>query len=269
MRPLYSFLFLLFLLSSLLPLLPYPTYADGRGGKEAAGQGARNECVILLHGLARTSKSMNKAAQCLTQSGYYTANISYPSRKKTIPELAEDAVGRGIAACRLCGADTIHFVTHSMGGILVRWYFAQHRTDRPKELGRVVMLAPPNGGSEVVDKWQNMPGFFWLNGRAGMQLGTDKKSIPSRLGAVDYETGIIAGTKSFNPILSLSLPNPDDGKVSLEKTKVAGMKDFIALPVTHTFIMKNDSVIEQVKSFLATGSFLHKKDGKKEGDNAK
>ncbi len=211
---------------------------------------AIDDCVVLLHGLARTSDSMNMLESELQKSGYRVANIDYPSRQKAIEELAEPTINEGLTACS--EASTVHFVTHSLGGILIRYYLERHSI---KQLGYVVMLAPPNQGSEVVDNWQNVPGYKALNGPAGIQLGTHSQSIPNQLGSVDFPLGIIAGNRTFNPILSLSLPNPDDGKVSVESTKVDGMTDFIEVPHTHTFIMRSEQVIQQVIYFLQHGKF--------------
>ncbi|MCR9259261.1 MAG: hypothetical protein NXH95_06035 [Pseudomonadaceae bacterium] len=210
----------------------------------------KSECVVLLHGLARTADSMNMVQSHLEKSGYDVANLDYPSRHKPIEELAEPTIKEGLEACS--DASKVHFVTHSLGGILIRYYLEQHNI---QQLGHVVMLAPPNQGSEVVDKWQNVPGYKTLNGPAGLQLGTHNGSIPKQLGSVDYPLGIIAGTRTINPILSLSLPNPDDGKVSVQSTKVEGMADFIEVPHTHTFIMRSEQVIQQVIYFLQHGHF--------------
>lgn len=213
-----------------------------------------SDCVVLLHGLARTEASMEKLASVLSQEGYEVANVSYPSRKYPVEELSKIAVERGLSKCP--GDDTIHFVTHSLGGILIRYYLEKNDLEG---LGRVVMLAPPNQGSEVVDNLRDLPGFTLVNGPAGSQLGTDEDSISSKLGPVHFELGIIAGTKSMNPILSRYLPNPDDGKVSVESTKVKGMNDFITVPHSHPFLMRAPETIKQVVSFLRTGSFIHEK----------
>jgi len=211
-------------------------------------------CVVLLHGLARTSSSMQELAEALSVAGFSTSNIDYPSRTAKIEKLALNAVPRGLADCRLKESDTIHFVTHSLGGILVRQYLAEHVID---ELGRVVMLAPPNHGSEVVDALSDIPGYEFLNGPAGQQLGTGPDSVPNRLGGVAFDLGVIAGTSTFNPILSQLLPNPDDGKVSVESARVAGMCGFLTLPYTHTFIMQSEEVAEQVIHYLKQGRFDH------------
>jgi pimeloyl-ACP methyl ester carboxylesterase len=215
----------------------------------AAGS-LRADCVVLLHGLTRTSASMATLATAFGEAGYTVANIDYPSTRFSIEELAPEAIANGIAACPVDGK--IHFVTHSLGGILVRYYLAHNEFAR---LGRVVMLAPPNQGSGVVSAMHEVPGFAWYNGPAGLQLGTDAESMPLQLPAVTYPVGIIAGTKTINLILSQFLANPDDGKVSVENTKVAGMTDFIEVPYSHPFIMKRKPVIELALRFIATGSF--------------
>ena len=209
-----------------------------------------NECVILLHGLARSDSSMKTMAAELNNAGYTAINYDYPSTRHPVEKLAYDAISDALSQCP--EQSTVHFVTHSMGGILVRQYLSQHSIEN---LGRVVMLGPPNQGSEVVDTLHNMPGYELINGPAGHQLGTDIESIPNKLGPANFELGIIAGTRSINLILSTMLPSTDDGKVTVENTKLEGMKDHIALPVTHPFMMKNQDVIEQVIHFLKSGSF--------------
>lgn len=208
------------------------------------------ECVILLHGLARTNVSMLAMEKAISHAGYRAINYHYPSRQFSIAELAELAVSETLAQC--AGATRIHFVTHSMGGILVRQYLSQHKIEK---LGHVVMLGPPNHGSELVDLLADLPGFKTVNGPAGMQLGTGAMSVPNSLGPVDYSLGVIAGTQTINLILSTMLPKPNDGKVSVESTKVEGMTDHIELPATHPFMMWNPDVIDQVLFFLKQGHF--------------
>lgn len=210
------------------------------------------EEVILLHGLCRTSRSLVKMEQALTEAGYRVRNVDYPSRMATIQKLADDAVGRAVADCQADGATKIHFVTHSMGGILVRSYLARHSIP---SLGRVVMLAPPNQGSEVVDRLGGFFVFKWLNGPAGNEMGTVTNSTPNQLGPAVFPVGIIAGDRSINWINSLLIPGPDDGKVSVERTKLTGMTDHMVIHVTHPFIMRNREVIRQTIHFLSTGQF--------------
>lgn len=212
------------------------------------------ECVVLLHGLARSADSMTKLEEALRGAGYAVANIDYSSRANPIEVLAPEAVGRGLDECRKHSPERIDFVTHSLGGILVRYQLAR---DTAPELGRVVMLGPPNQGSEVVDTFGKVWGFDSLNGPAGKQLGTDAASVPLSLGPVTYPVGIIAGTDSVNPILSSSIPGEDDGKVSVERAKLEGMADFITLPVSHPFLMRDDEVIRQTLAFLRDGRFDH------------
>ena len=212
----------------------------------------KSENVILLHGLCRTSHSMSKMQRALEDAGYMVWNVDYPSRTALIPKLADDAIGKALAECRRNGATKIDFVTHSMGGILVRSYLARHSVP---DVGRVVMLAPPNQGSEVVDKLGRFGLFKWINGPAGKEMGTDKDSLPNQLGPANFSLGIIAGDRSFNWINSLLIPGPDDGKVSVERARLNGMTDFIVIHATHSFIMRNSEAIRQTVAFLQTGTF--------------
>ncbi|MDX1490257.1 MAG: hypothetical protein R3332_03160 [Pseudohongiellaceae bacterium] len=213
---------------------------------------ANASCVILLHGLARTDNSMEKMDKGLTDNGFTVINLGYPSRQNTIEELASMAIEPALAQCD--GEQDISFVTHSLGGILVRQYLRSHHI--PK-LAHVVMLGPPNHGSEVVDKLGDFPGFHFLNGDAGLQLGTGELSVPNSLGPANFDVGIIAGNRSINWILSALIPGDDDGKVSIESTKLKGMSDHIEMAATHTFMMSNDEVIAQVIYYLHHGKFEH------------
>jgi len=212
------------------------------------------ECVVLLHGLARSAYSMKKLEDHLTKEGYTVANIGYPSRRHSVETLANIAIEQGIRVCRKHDCDRIHFVTHSLGGILVRIYLKQHLLDN---LGRVVMLGPPNHGSEIVDNLKGNFAFRLFNGPAGSQLGTHAIDIPNSLGPVDFELGVIAGTRHANPLLSVYLSKSHDGKVSVASTRIEGMTDFLALPTMHSFMMRNEIVIEQTIYFLAHGCFQH------------
>lgn len=211
-------------------------------------------CVVLLHGLGRTEASMDRIAAALSTDGYTVANVDYPSRSAPIAELAGLAVGTGLDRCRQAQASPVHFVTHSLGGILLRHYLADRRIE---DLGRSVMLAPPNQGSEAADAFRDVPGFGLLNGEAGAELGTGEDSVPLGLGAVDFDVGVIAGDRSIDPVTSLVLPNPDDGRVSVERTKVEGMRDFIVLHHSHAFIMRSHETIRQIRHYLSHGRFDH------------
>ena len=212
------------------------------------------ECVILLHGLGRTSRSLNKMADALQAAGFRPVNLDYPSRKKTIQELALETIERGLGRCARMQARTVHFVTHSMGGVLVRYYLSRHR---PENLGRVVMLSPPNRGSEAADHLRDSALYKWFNGPAGQQLVTGPEGLPEQLGPVDFPLGIITGNQHsfFDAWLADVIPGTDDGKVSVERAKVEGMADFLVLPYSHPFIMNAEEVIEQTLHFLRGGRF--------------
>jgi hypothetical protein len=199
---------------------------------------------------------MQPMAKALQAEGYATVNVDYPSRSGPIEDLVALSVQPGLAQCRQTGATTLHFVTHSLGGILLR--FAQSTSPIP-DLGRVVMLAPPNQGSEIMDKAGDWPGAILVGGEAGLQLGTGgENSIPARLGPVDFELGVIAGTGTINFFMSAMLPDPDDGKVSVASTRVRGMKDFMIVDDSHHSIVSDPAVIANARAFLRTGTFLHR-----------
>lgn len=223
-----------------------------------AKAGDSSDCVVLLHGLNRSWRAMQPMAEALREAGFATANVDYPSQAGSVQVLAPLAVDTGLQECRRAGAERIHFVTHSIGGILLRY---SHEQNPIPDLGRVVMLAPPNQGSEVIDVTRNWPTTGIFAGEAGMQLGTDENSIPAQLGPVDFELGVIAGTRTMNPVMSAMLPNPDDGKVSVANTKVDGMDDFLVVRNTHHYITNSDVVIRNTASFLKTGAFIDSRDG--------
>lgn len=222
-------------------------------------EGGLNECVILVHGLGRTYHSMGKMQKKLTQAGYHTVNLDYPSRKQNIEELAVNYIPPVLEECAKFKSGKIHFVTHSMGGIVVRMAVKQNRPDK---LGRIVMLSPPNGGSEAVDDLKERWYFSWVNGPAGQQLSTHEHSLPNRLGPVDYPVGIIAGNEQafFDSWLLSFFQGANDGKVSVERTKVEGMTDFIVVPQSHSFIMNGDNVQAETIHFLKNGYFSDKRE---------
>ncbi|HEY1075247.1 MAG TPA: alpha/beta fold hydrolase [Fontimonas sp.] len=208
--------------------------------------------VVLLHGLARSASSMDDMARSLEQAGYRVCNIDYPSREHEIAELAAKFVAPEIARCVADPAQPLNFVTHSMGGIVVR---ELARTGAVQPIGRVVMLGPPNHGSEVVDRLGGWSIFGAINGPAGGQLGTAEDSVPQSLGPAGFEVGVIAGNHTINWINSLMIPGPDDGKVSVESAKLEGMRDFVIVPESHPFLMMDPQVIGLTIGFLQSGCF--------------
>lgn len=208
--------------------------------------------VVLLHGLCRSRASMRPMERALVTAGYRVENVGYPSRTNSIAALADAVLGEVMERAAREDVEPVHFVAHSLGGILIRSYFARHPDER---LGRVVMLGPPNAGSEIVDRLGSWWAFRTIHGPAGGELGTDPDSVPNRLGPVGFQLGVIAGDRSINWINSLMIAGPNDGKVSVERTKVEGMRDHRRVHATHPFLMRNGSAIALTIRFLRTGSF--------------
>ena len=210
---------------------------------------------MLLHGLGRTRYSMRRLERTLQARGYETLNHGYPSRSGDIASLAAS-----MAQVVTAWADNgpLDFVTHSLGGILVRAAVASGALPRDR-MGRVVMLGTPNEGSELADLLPTIPviGSFYarVTGPAGLELGTTADGVPGRLPPVDFEVGVIAGDRSWNPWFSALLGEPNDGKVRVERTRVAGMTDFLVMPHWHPLLVSATDVIEQVVHFLECGAF--------------
>ena len=207
------------------------------------------DTVVLLHGLARSERAMRPLERRLEAAGYRVHNLPYPSTElppeALVAHLAEQLAG--------CCADVARpsFVTHSLGGILLRAYLAEHAAG----VGRVVMLAPPNHGSELADVVAGSSLLRLAFGPTAAQLGTDLASLPNRLPPATYELGVIAGTRSINPLSGLLLPGDSDGTVSVASTRLAGMADFVTVPTSHTFILRSDAAGEQAVEFLRHGRF--------------
>jgi pimeloyl-ACP methyl ester carboxylesterase len=210
------------------------------------------DCVIVLHGMGRTERSMSKIEDRLQEAGYLVWNHHYESTSGTIASLSESAIGDGLRFCALKQVEKVHFVTHSLGGILVRHYLQDKEIDN---LGRIVMLAPPNRGSEVVDTLREYRLYGVAMGPAGMALGTGSDSLPNQLKPISGEIGVIAGNSTSDPWFSPIIPGEDDGKVSVERAKLEEMKDFLVVDSGHTFIMRDDEVIDQILYFLQEGKF--------------
>jgi pimeloyl-ACP methyl ester carboxylesterase len=244
MRLIIGLLFSLYLLS---------TQSCTMETEPISASNVEGDYVILLHGLQHSPLSMKRMEKSLSRFGYRVINHPYPARKQSIEQLAEENLHQLVTTCCDSSGTTVHFITHSFGSLILRYYLKRHKLPN---LGRVVMLSPPNQGTELVDRYKDNPVFQLMNGPAGMQMGTDDESLPLQLGPVNYEVGVIAGTRSLNPLASRHLEGPDDGVVAVESTKVDGMADFLVTPFSHTFIMMSTDIIQQTIHFLQHGAFI-------------
>ena len=185
-------------------------------------------------------------------NGYQIRNTAYPTRPYDVDELVQRYVVPAVAACP--AARPIHVVTHSLGGILIRAYLQERSLPAGS---RVVMMAPPNHGSEVADHVRYWPLYRWWMGRVGQQLGTGPDAIVHRFRPIDAELGVIAARRSLQPWFSWLLPGDNDGAVSVASTRLAEMRDFIVVDSSHTLLMFSREVRRQVRHFLAEGCFAH------------
>ncbi len=240
---LYSALFLL------LCLIIMPS------SKTIAQNNRKNEIVILLHGIGNTKWNMYFAETALKQEGYATYNLSYPSLEYDIPKLSAFIEEKLESVGLWRDYAKVHFVTHSMGGLIARTYLNDNKDNIPKtRMGRVVMIAPPNQGSEVSDFLQDFFLYQWSYGPAGQQLTTAYQQQQD----IDlyYDLGIIAGRKEWPyPVARLLIPEESDGRVAVSRTKLKGMKDHITIPATHTFISWKASTHQHIIDFLKNGRF--------------
>ena len=188
----------------------------------------------------------------LLAEGFGVCRVDYPSTRDSIDTMADTALGEAVRRCENAGAQKIHFVAHSMGAIMVRYFLQQQKL---LNLGRVVLLSPPNHGTALVDKFQWSRLFHKLNGPGGMALGSEEGGFIQSLAEPDYEFGILMSTKTINPVASSFIPGKDDGRVSIKSSKLDGMKDFQLVRCNHHVIMKKEETIQQVVRFLVTGVF--------------
>ncbi|MDH5722341.1 MAG: alpha/beta hydrolase [Alphaproteobacteria bacterium] len=213
----------------------------------------KGETVILLHGILRSKMDMYPITKYLEGKGYDTLNILYPSRQQSLEELT-NFIHEKIQTTDHCLENKeLHFVTHSMGSLIARYYITIHK---PENLGKVVMLGPPNTGSEFADFLSETkiiaPLFKHIYGPAGQQLRTDYTHIDKD---ITYPLGVIAGNMSINPLAPWVLPGEHDGIVPVERTKIEGMTDHIVVQATHSFMMFNPKVMGQIHHFLEYNKF--------------
>ena len=215
----------------------------------------KNETIVLLHGILRSKMDMIALEKSLAENGYDCINILYPSREKKLEDIAEFVDTQIKSHASFSPEKPLNFVTHSMGGLVTRYYIA---TYTPENLGKVVMLSPPNSGSEFADFLSEnkylSPLFKGIFGPASEQLKTTHRHID---GDITYPLGIIAGSASINPLAPWILEGEHDGIVPVERTKIEGMTDHITLHSNHTFMMFEPKVINQVLYFLENKRFKH------------
>ena len=221
-------------------------------GRPHAAIGAGGRPLILLHGLGRTRLSMWRLSRRAAARGWVVHNVGYPSRWGTIDRHAE-RVGRALAALA-ARTGPLDAVTHSLGGIVLRAAVAGGWLPA-SALHRVVMLAPPSAGSELADALSRSVLFRLTVGPAGPQLRTGAEGVPGALPPVPFEVGVVAGSRATNPLFARAFRGPNDGKVSLERAAVPGMRDFVAVPCGHTFIMDDPAAVRQLFHFLEHGTF--------------
>ena len=195
------------------------------------GAADNRECVVVLHGLARSSRSMSRLVERLSDAGFLVDSLDYPSTRDAFDELVailSRAVEHDSASC-----PKIDFAGYSLGALLVRAYL---RRTHPKGLGRVVMIGPPDYGTEIVDFIGGTWLFHAIFGAVGSELGTSPRRLPARLGPPNFDFGVIAGNEPINPFGWWLIPG-GNGEVSVESTRLEGMSDFIVVPENHTFMM--------------------------------
>jgi hypothetical protein len=209
--------------------------------------------VVMLHGLLRSRQHMNKLAQALTKDGYRVINVDYPTRTAPLEELI-DIVWAKLEQAGVDKAPKLDMVGYSLGALIARGLIHQHQ-DLP--IDRVVLLAPPNDGSEVADFHQDNPLYQWIAGPVGQQLTTGNPMLSQILGESldNVYVGIIAGSQTIDPLHSHLFPGPHDGKVSVFSTLLPGAKDHIVVEANHTFFPQTEAVIEQTRFFLEHGYF--------------
>ncbi len=210
--------------------------------------------VVLLNGLGRTARSMTRLRITLSNHGYRVINVTYPSTRFPIKYLSDVWLDHLWKDHIAAPAARVEVVTHSQGGVLLRQYLSNHTVPN---LGRVVMLAPPNHGSEIIDHLKACVPLRHCLGPGRLELGTGPNDVPGLLGPANFECGVIAGDRSLNPFLSAMLTGPNDGKVTVASAKLEGMRDFLVLHNSHTWLMWRKQTIRQTLNFLTSGHFDH------------
>ena len=220
--------------------------------KGFAEQDNGREHVILLHGLAMSSLIMTPLELYLEKHGYIVHNIDYPSTSKTIDAVASEYLRPVVESILEENDVEVHIVTHSMGGIVARYYLSIYPGTSIKSM---VMIAPPNRGSTMAELLKKYTIARWFFGPSLEQLSTGSGSILSSMAPLHIPTGVIAGCASMNPMNSLLIPGEDDGTVAVMHTPIKGMSDFAVIPRSHSGILFHKEVYAMVVRFLRKGRF--------------
>lgn len=229
-----------------------PCYLPGITQTKVEVLPGKGDHIVLLDGIAHDGLNMKGLAKTLSDQGYQVLNLGYPSTQLSIKEIAEHYLPAHFATHLPEDNRPVHFITHSMGGIVLRHFL--NAIGMPR-LGRVVMLSPPNHGSEVADHFKHFFVYQWYFGPAGQEIGTGRDSVPLSLPPADFEVGVLTGNVSFDPWFDPLFDGPHDGKVSVESAYLDGMKDFRVVPFCHYAMTFNRKVHAMAMRFIAEGRF--------------
>ncbi|CAM2929935.1 esterase/lipase family protein [Legionella worsleiensis] len=227
-----------------------PVYAYSSYGKSPVQQHTatthsdkkvHGELIILVHGLMRTSMSMSLLKAFLEHQGYTVYSYSYPSPSHSIHEHSLSLQSYIDKLAKNYPGVTIHFITHSLGGIIVREALAQIPDEQRKNMGFLIMLAPPNQGSSLAKlSLKILPAIAYFI-KPLAELSSDPSSYVHRVPIPQMKIGIIAGRF--------------DAKVPPSSAKLNGTPEFVVINSTHTFIMNDFKAQKLILNFLEQGSF--------------
>jgi triacylglycerol lipase len=204
------------------------------------------ETAVLLHGMGRTRASMWILEKRLKKAGYATLNFPYAPPLDSLNDIS-DSLHAFIR--ENVKTERYHLVGHSLGNIVLRNAF---KKEYPPGLGRIVMLAPPNQPADLAKYFEDLNIYRWLTGDSGQKLSSD--AFYQTLPVPKAEFGVIAADRGPR----LVFKEPNDGIITVESTRLPGMKDFIVLHHTHTFMMNSGDTAEYCIRFLQTGQFSSK-----------
>lgn len=217
----------------------------------------QNEIVVLLHGIGHSRFNLLGLEKGFSRAGYDVLNLSYPSRRYKIKELADWLADRLEREGVWNGYKKVHYAGHSMGGLVIQYYLEGFKPlIKPEKTGRVVMLGTPHGGSEVADVLHKTWLYRVVFGPAGQELTTcERRAVRDDIRPF-YDLGIIAGTRGWlYPAGMMAIRGVHDGCVAVESTKRTDMTDHITLPVLHGFMGWDGNTVRQAVHFIKKGKF--------------